>query len=88
MQGYGDAALPYLERAVKSSPYVWVRTQSAEELALHNRPIGFQFLLDAVESDRPYKAEMIQWVRGSFSKALPQGASDQQIADFLRSGTK
>ncbi|MGI4827758.1 MAG: hypothetical protein ACRYFU_06160 [Janthinobacterium lividum] len=60
VKGYGDAALPFLEAALQSSPYVWVRTQSAEQLALHNRPLGFQFLLDTVESNRWYDAELVQ----------------------------
>lgn len=84
VKGYGDAALPYLEKAVRSSPYVWVRTQSAQQLALRNRPLGFEFLLDAIESNQPYKAEMVRWVQQRFTKQLPPGATDQQIADFLR----
>jgi hypothetical protein len=85
VRGYGDAALPYLEQAVSSSPYVWVRTQSAEQLALHNRPAGFQFLLNALESNQPYRTEMIQWVRSSFRQVLPPDANDQQVGEFLRS---
>lgn len=85
MRGYGDAALPYLEKAVSSSPYVWVRTQSAEELALHNRQAGFEFLIDTIEGDPPYRTELIEWVRSSFRQELPPGANDQQISEFLRS---
>lgn len=88
VRAYGDAALPYLEKAVSSSPYVWVRTQSAEQLALHNRPAGFQFLIETVEGNPPYRTELIQWVRSSFSQELPPGANDQQISEFLRSHLK
>jgi len=84
IQGFGDAALPYLERAVATSPYVWVRTQSAEQLALHNRPAGFKFLLEAVQGDPPYRAEIVRWVRDSFGNDLPRNATEQQIAVFLR----
>lgn len=84
IQGFGDAALPYLERAVATSPYVWVRTQSAEQLALHNRPAGFKFLLEAVEGDPPYRAEVVRWVRDSFGNDLPRNATEQEIAVFLR----
>lgn len=70
IQGFGDAALPYLERAVATSPYVWVRTQSAEQLALHNRPAGFKFLLEAVEGDPPYKAEMVRWIKDELLKQI------------------
>lgn len=85
VRGYGDAALPYLEKAVSSSPYVWVRTQSAEQLALHNRQAGFKFLIETVEGNPPYRNELIQWVRSNFRQELPPGANDQQISDFLRS---
>lgn len=88
VRGYGDAALPYLEQAVSSSPYVWVRTESAKELALHNRKAGFEFLIETVEGNPPYRNELIQWVRSSFSQELPPGAKDQQISEFLRSQLK
>jgi hypothetical protein len=85
VRAYGDDALPYLERAVATSPYVWVRAQSAQQLALRNRPIGFQFLLDAIEADQFYKAEMVRWVKDYFPSGAPRDASDQQVAAFLRS---
>jgi hypothetical protein len=85
VRAYGDDALPYLERAVAISPYVWVRAQSAQQLALRNRPSGFQFLLDAVEANQPYKAEMVQWVKDSFPHEVRRDASEQQIAAFLYS---
>ncbi len=85
VKGYGDAALPYLEKAVSSSPYVWVRTQSAEQLALHDRPASFRFLLEAIEGNPPYRTEMIRWVQSSFSTVLPPNANDQQLQAFLRS---
>jgi hypothetical protein len=84
VRGYGDKAFPFLERAVAISPYVWVRTQSAKELALHNRPIGFQFLLDAIEANQPYKVEMIRWIKDNFPSEVPYGANERQIALFLR----
>jgi hypothetical protein len=84
VRGYGDKAFPLLERAVAISPYMWVRTQSAKELALHNRPIGFQFLLDAIEANQPYKVEMIRWIKDNFPSEVPYGANERQIALFLR----
>ena len=83
VRGYGDEALPFLERAVALSPYVSVRTQSAEELAFHGRPVGFQFLLDAIETNQPSKTAIIQWIRGRFSDKLPNPADEQQITAFL-----
>ena len=84
VRGYGDDALPYLENAVANSSYVWVRVQSAEQLALRNRSVGFQFLLDAIEANRPYKAEVIRWIRQNFRMAFAADANEQQIAAFLR----
>jgi len=84
VRAYGDDALPYLEHAVQSSSYVSVRVQSAQELALHDRPVGFHFLLNAIEANQPYKAEMIQWVKDHFSSPVPRNADDRQIAKFLR----
>ena len=90
VKAYGDNALPYLERAVASSPYVWVRVESAQQLVLHNRPIGFQFLLDQVVQDpwsvnRAYKPELIRWVRDNFHMELPRDASEDMVTSFLRS---
>jgi hypothetical protein len=85
VMAYGEDALPYLERATASSPYVWVRVKSAQQLAFRYQPIGLQFLLDAIEANQPYKTEIIQWIRGAFSGQLTPGANEQQIATFLRS---
>jgi len=90
VKAYGDNALPYLERAVASSPYVWVRVASAQQLVLHNRPIGFQFLLDQLVQDpwsanRAYKPQLIRWVRDNFRTNLPPDASDDLVTSFLRS---
>ena len=84
VKGYGDDALPYLENAVLKSPYVWVRVQSGEQLALHQRPVGFQFLLDAIEGNQPYKAEVINWIKQNFSVPFGIDANERQIASFLR----
>jgi hypothetical protein len=89
VKAYGDNALPYLERAVAGSPYVWVRVESAEQLVLHNRPIGFQFLSDQLVRDpwsanRAYKPQLIQWVRDNFPSELPRDASEDLVTSFLR----
>jgi hypothetical protein len=83
VRGYGEAALPYLEKAVTSSPYQRVRTQSAQELALHNRPAGFKFLLASIQENQPYKAKMLQWVSSQFRQSLPADASEQDVIAFL-----
>jgi hypothetical protein len=93
IKAYGDKALPHLERAVADSPYVWVRVESAQQLALRNRPIGFQFLLDQLVQDtwptnHAYKPELTRWVEQHFRNELPSGATEQQLLAFLRSKSK
>jgi hypothetical protein len=83
MRGYGDRAIPYLEQAISASPYVFVRTSSAEQLALKSRPAAFRFFLDAVQNDRFYKLELVQWLKDRFS--LPQSADDKAVIAFLNS---
>jgi hypothetical protein len=90
VKAFGDNALPYLEHAVANSPYVWVRVESAQQLVLHNRSIGFQFLLDQLVQDpwpdnRAYKPQLIRWVRDNFRMELPRDASEDQVTNFLRS---
>jgi hypothetical protein len=83
-RAYGDSAIPYLERAVSESPYAFVRTQSAEQLALRGRPIAFDFFLDAVERDRFYKQELVGWLKAHFANELPGSADDAAIVAFLK----
>jgi hypothetical protein len=84
LRAYGDAAVPYLERAVSESPYAFVRTQSAEELALRGRPVAFQFFMDAVENGRFYKQELVGWLKMQFPKELPASGDDATVITFLK----
>jgi hypothetical protein len=84
VRAYGDATVPYLERAVSESPYAFVRTQSAEELALRGRPVAFQFFLDAVENRRFYKQELVGWVKTHFPNEVPGSADDAIVIAFLK----
>jgi hypothetical protein len=84
VRAYGDRAVPYLERAVSESPYVFVRTQSAEELALRGRPVAFRFFLDAIEKDRFYKQELVGWLKTRFSNEMPASAEDATVIAFLK----
>lgn len=84
LRAYGDSAIPYLERAVSESPYAFVRTQSAEELALRGRAIAFDFFLDAVESNRFYKQELVVWLKTHFANELPATADDATVIAFLK----
>ena len=84
LRAYGDRAIPYLEQAVSESPYAFVKTQSAEELALRGRPIAFDFFLDAVERDRFYKPELVRWLKTQFANELPGSADDATVVAFLK----
>ena len=80
VRAFGDASIPYLQRALAESPYVWVRTQSAEQLALKGRVEGFEFLLDAITANRGYRAELVNWLRGAFH--LPT-TGETEVTAFL-----
>ena len=80
-RAYGDAAIPYLQRALADSPYVWVRTQSARQLALAGRVEAFRFFLEAVTENRFYRAELVSWLRITFH--LPDNASEAEVVAFL-----
>jgi hypothetical protein len=84
VRAYGDRAVPYLERAISESPYAFVRTQSAEELALLGRPVAFRFFLDAVENGRFYKQELVGWLKTHFAKEVSGSADDAIVITFLR----
>jgi hypothetical protein len=84
VRAYGDRAVPYLERAISESPYAFVRTQSAEELALLGRPVAFRFFLDAVENGRFYKQELVGWLKTHFPNEVPASADDAMVITFLK----
>jgi hypothetical protein len=85
---YGDAAIPYLETMLERSEFTWVRTASAREMILAGRAEGFAFVADAILDSRPYRQEMIQFVRDQFPE-LHQ-ADDAAILKFVqaRAATK
>ena len=82
---YGAAALPALENALKKSGYVWVRTNCARELIMENRPSGFAFIADAIEQNRFYKREMIEFVRERFPEL--RGEDETAVLAFLKRRT-
>jgi hypothetical protein len=84
VRAYGDRAIPYLERAVSESTYAFVRTQSAEQLALRGRPVAFAFFLDALEKDRFYKQELVTWLKAQFANELPATVDDASAIAFLK----
>jgi hypothetical protein len=88
VRAYGDRAVTYLERAVSESPYAFVRTQSAEELALRGRPVAYRFFLDALENNRFYKQELVGWLKTRFPNEIPGSADDAAVIAFLKSRLK
>jgi hypothetical protein len=84
MQAYGAAAVPYLEKAIAESPYVFVRLQSAEQLVPRGSPIAFRFFLDTVNQNPFYKAEAIRWLNDQFPKDLPRSSDDATVIAFLK----
>jgi len=81
VRAFGDASIPYLQRAMAESPYVWVRTQSAEQLVLKGRVEGFEFFLDAITANRSYRAELVNWLRVAFH--LPTTGGETEVTAFL-----
>jgi hypothetical protein len=79
---FGDAALPYLESALKNSELVWVRTNCARELILAGRPSGFAFVALAIEQKARYVREMVQFVQDRFPEL--RGRDDAAVLAFLR----
>jgi hypothetical protein len=79
---FGDAALPYLESALKNSDFVWVRTNCARELILAGRPSGFAFAAQAIEQKTRYVREMVQFVQDRFPEL--RGRDDAAVLAFLR----
>ena len=88
LHGYGEDSIPWLEKAVTKSPYVWVRAQAAEELARRNDPVGLRFLLDAIEGQRFYEEEMIRFLKDAFPSDLKRDADDAEALRFLKERLK
>lgn len=83
---YGDAALPFLEDALQTSGYVFVRTSCARELVLAGHGSGFAFIIKAIEGNERYRQEMIQFVRDSFPDM--RGADEGALLAFLKERAK
>jgi hypothetical protein len=79
---YGDAALPVLESAIQKSGYVWVQTNCARELVQAGRKSGFAFIVQAIELNKFYRHEMVQFVQDRFPEL--RGADDTKVLAFLK----
>jgi hypothetical protein len=65
-RAYGDAALTVLESAIQKSGYVWVQTSCARELVQAGRKSGFAFIAQAIEQNKFYRREIVQFVQDAF----------------------
>ena len=81
-RAYGDAALPALESAIQKSGYVWVQTGCARELVQAGRKSGFAFIAQAIEQNKLYRREMVQFVQDRFPEL--RGADDTKVLAFLK----
>lgn len=81
-RAYGDAVLPVLESAIQKSGYVWVQTNCARELVQAGRKSGFAFIAQAIEQNKLYRREMVQFVQERFPEL--RGADDSKVLTFLR----
>jgi hypothetical protein len=78
---YGRAALPYLETALKNSRSVWILESCARELILAGRHSGFAFAVDAITTNKTYKLELLQFIRGQFPEL--RNAGESEVLAFL-----
>ena len=81
-RAYGDASLPFLEKLLSGSTSIWVRTESARELVLAGRPSGFLFMTDAIEHERQYRPQMIQFLRDQFPEL--RQADEARVLSFVK----
>jgi hypothetical protein len=82
-RAYGDAALPALEVAMQKSGYIWVQTGCARELVIEGRKSGFAFIAQAIEQNKFYRREMVQFIQDRFPDL--RGADDATVLGFLKS---
>jgi hypothetical protein len=80
---YGDAALPWLDRAARDTKQIGVRIACARELALANRVEGFRYLLRAMTEMPSAKQEVVQFMRDSFAGL--RDAPEDAVMAFLKS---
>jgi hypothetical protein len=79
---YGDAAVPFLEAALKRSVYDRLRSNCAQELIIAGKPSGFAFVVDAIQQNRSYRPEMVQFVRDRFPEL--KAADEGNVLAFVK----
>jgi hypothetical protein len=81
-RSYGDAAVPYLERALSGAPGRFTAEHIARQLMAIGDPVGFQFAARSIEQKSVSRLEMIQTLRGQFPEL--NTANEDTIAAFAR----
>jgi hypothetical protein len=79
---FGNAAVPYLERALAGSPERFTAQNIARQLIAIGDPAGFQFVARAIEQKDISRFEMIQFMKNQFPEL--KTANDDAIAAFAR----
>jgi hypothetical protein len=80
---YGDDALPYIERALETSPYERIKLECARELIQANRRAGLAFALAALQGDdRSLSINLARTVRERFPEAA--AADENDLIRFLQ----
>jgi len=71
---------------IARSEFTFVRTQSARKLVLAGRPAGFAFMVDAIETAKPYRRELIEFLHGQFPELAKE--DDEALLSFLKARAK
>jgi hypothetical protein len=79
---YGDASIPYLERALAGSPGRFTAQHTARQLMAIGDPAGFQFAARSIERKDLSRVEMILALKNQFPEL--NSASEDAIAAFAR----
>jgi hypothetical protein len=89
VKAYGDDALPYLERAVANSPYVWLTCGSALNLHSSRFAIGPSAFSFCWMPSKPINRIKRRWWDGSriFSReSFPAMRMSNRLSPFARQG--
>jgi hypothetical protein len=79
---FGDAAKPYLEKALRVSPGRFSERDLAVQLMLAGDPLGFQWALRAIASKGSSRFDIMQALKSRFAEL--NAADDDAIAAFVK----
>jgi len=81
-RSYGDAAVPYIDRALSGSPERFMAEGIARQLMAIGNPAGFQFAARSIEQKGVSRIDMIQALQSQFPEL--KTANDDAIAAFAK----